>query len=229
MAQTSGSGPNLMSMFEQRLPRKLDAIVFDFDGTVADSFDVFLETVQEVLGRPPLAQPEIDDLRGSATRSILRQVGVRPWQIPGLLARGRHGMARKIAAVKVVDGIPDAMRNLAVDHRLYLLSSNSQEAIRHVIDRVDLDYAISGIYAGASLFGKAARLTHLLDEERISAAKCAYVGDETRDIEAAKQVGAIAVAVEWGYNTARALSPYDPDILVAAPNELVHAIRSFES
>ena len=48
-----------------------------------------------------------------------------------------------------------------------------------------------------------------------------YVGDEVRDIEAAKKAGIRIAAVTWGYNSKKALEAYKPDYLVTKPEELL--------
>ena len=52
-------------------------------------------------------------------------------------------------------------------------------------------------------------------------AKVAYVGDETRDVNAARRVEIQTVAVTWGMNTRRAFEPFEPDYLFDEPGELL--------
>ncbi|MDB5170976.1 MAG: Haloacid dehalogenase-like hydrolase, partial [Candidatus Saccharibacteria bacterium] len=61
--------------------RNINTVIFDFDGTIADSFGVFVETLEEVLNRPkPLSAEEIADLRGSSTREIIKKLDVKKRQ-----------------------------------------------------------------------------------------------------------------------------------------------------
>jgi phosphoglycolate phosphatase len=48
-----------------------------------------------------------------------------------------------------------------------------------------------------------------------------YIGDETRDIEAAHKAGVRVAAVTWGYNNAEMLKRFSPDYLVSRPHELL--------
>ena len=52
------------------------------------------------------------------------------------------------------------------------------------------------------------------------------VGDEARDIEAARGAGMLSVAVAWGFQDPDTLAAHDPDVLVTAPSELAVAINS---
>ena len=48
-----------------------------------------------------------------------------------------------------------------------------------------------------------------------------YIGDETRDIEAARNNDLISIAVTWGYNTEQVLQDYSPTYVVHEPNDLL--------
>jgi phosphoglycolate phosphatase len=81
------------------------------------------------------------------------------------------------------------------------------------------------VYGDARLFGKDRLLRHIqaLGHERLI-----YVGDETRDIEAAKRAGAKSIAVAWGYNNAAILKRHNPDKLVFEPSEITGCIENNE-
>ncbi len=53
-----------------------------------------------------------------------------------------------------------------------------------------------------------------------------YVGDETRDIEAAKKINSKVIAVSWGFNTKEALARHNPDFLIHQPSELLDVMGS---
>jgi phosphoglycolate phosphatase len=48
-----------------------------------------------------------------------------------------------------------------------------------------------------------------------------YVGDEDRDIIAAKKAKIKNIAVSWGYNSKNKLRQLNPDFLVNSPKEMV--------
>ena len=54
-----------------------------------------------------------------------------------------------------------------------------------------------------------------------------YVGDETRDIEAAREAGLAMTAVTWGYNSEQALSALGPQHIVRSPGELLELMGGF--
>ncbi len=48
-----------------------------------------------------------------------------------------------------------------------------------------------------------------------------YVGDEVRDVVAARQAQVKSIAVTWGFNTLTALQQAQPHALIEQPQELL--------
>ncbi|PSB03825.1 HAD family hydrolase, partial [Merismopedia glauca] len=59
-------------------------------------------------------------------------------------------------------------------------------------------------------------------------AKVIYVGDETRDIEAARKSKIKAIAVCWGFNFREILAKYKPDFLIDRPSQLLEVVQHLE-
>src|SRR4051812_46978214 len=101
------------------------SIIFDFDGTIADSLPVVLELFYKWSKREPFTPDEIKTLRNMTARDVIKAVGVPIWRAPSLLARGRRDFTKYIDQVKVFNGMPEAIAQLQQNgHKLYLMSSN---------------------------------------------------------------------------------------------------------
>lgn len=70
-----------------------------------------------------------------------------------------------------------------------------------------------------------APLKKIIKELKINPGEVAYIGDEARDIEAAKKAGILAVAVTWGFEGEIPLRNEDPDYLLHKPKELLTLVR----
>jgi phosphoglycolate phosphatase-like HAD superfamily hydrolase len=77
------------------------------------------------------------------------------------------------------------------------------------------------VYGNARLQGKARILRRICRRGAYESARTVYVGDETRDIEAAHHAGLKSVAVAWGYNNIKALHRHQPDKIVFDPSEII--------
>ncbi len=207
----------------------IKAIIFDFDGTIANSFDLFIEVFQRI-SKKTLSQDDIDELRGLPTNEILRKMNVKPWQVPQLILRGRKEMGEKVALVKPFDTIAFCLEKLQrTGYKLFIISTNSRSNVYKFLEVNELDKVIHDVTGNVGLFGKPRALKALKKRMAYHNEEVVYVGDETRDIVAAKKAGIRCIAVAWGFNTAEILKTYSPDEVVAEPKDLYGAVRSFEN
>jgi len=51
------------------------------------------------------------------------------------------------------------------------------------------------------------------------------VGDEIRDITAARKAGMDIASVAWGYNTVESLKSHKPDYLIYEPSQLIEIVQ----
>ena len=203
-------------------------MIFDFDGTIADSFTTALGVFEDTVDRPQKLTPkEINELRGSSLREILKNLRIRKWQIPMLVFRAKKGLSSKMIKIKTFKGLPQVLKELHDDgHQMLILSTNSSSNIHKFLEVNGLGDYFDRIYGDIGLRGKAPALKKVLRKERISKEDCLYFGDETRDVEAAKKVGVTSVAVGWGYNYPEALKEVSPDYLAETPEKLLKIINS---
>ena len=200
-------------------------LIFDFDGTIADSFETFVRTLEEVLSKSQnLSENEIENLRGLSLRDIIKQLGITKWQLPKVIYRGRRLMAERTSQVEIFDGIQDAIHKLSRDYDLYILSTGSKSAIESFLARYELQDYFKSIIGDVGISGKARSITKLIKINILSKVDCIYIGDETRDIKAARKAGIKILSVGWGFNNVAALESEEPDSLILNPQDLVAKI-----
>ena len=197
-------------------------VIFDFDGTLADSGPWVASVLNDVAHRygfRKLSGPDMQRLRGQDIRTILQVLGIPPWRLPAIARHVRARMAREIGAIRMFDGVADMLGRLrATGMALAVASSNAEANVRRVLDGAGAGVAC--FECGASLFGKAARFRRVLERTGLPGADALCVGDEVRDAEAAAAAGIRFAAVAWGYNTADALLVCHPAALFATPADL---------
>lgn len=101
------------------------------------------------------------------------------------------------------------------------MSSNSQPNVESFIREHKLEDCFNGIYGGIGLFSKARSLRKVIRHNKLDYNECFYIGDEVRDINAAKRAKVRSVGVAWGYNDASALKNEKPYAVVNNPEELL--------
>ena len=202
-------------------------VVLDFDGTLADTFPWFcgvLNAVADRYGFRRVAAHETDALRALSAQAIMARLGVPRWKLP-LIARHMHGLAARDAhALRLFPGVAEMLAALAeAGVATAVLSSNTEANVRRVLGP-DSAARIGRYACGASAFGKGRRLARLLRRARTAPAAVLCIGDELRDLDAARAVGCAFGAVTWGYTDAAALAAAGPDALFATPAEITAAV-----
>jgi phosphoglycolate phosphatase len=105
-------------------------------------------------------------------------------------------------------------------HRLGVLSSNAQATVRDYILRHRLP-GLDVLIGGTGLFGKAGALRKQVHQRAIDPRSLLYVGDELRDLEAARDAGVRFAAVAWGYTPLDRLAAAAPDFQCRRPRDLL--------
>lgn len=200
-------------------------IIFDFDGTLADSLDLIMSVFYEVTGVKPVSEAELRQIQKMPMRKIAKHFGIHWWQVPGLLSKGRKIMASRIDEIKIYPGIEKMVKDLhGKDHKLYVITSNSTSNVKKVLKRYDINKYFGNIYGGAGLLGKGRILKTAISSHKWPKEDCLYVGDEVRDIECAFEAGVRCVSVEWGFSDKGALKLLNPHAMIAKPSELVKIV-----
>jgi len=197
--------------------------IFDFDGTLADSFPFFLSVFNEIADqhgfrRIDLAQ--VERLRHYGTRDMMRHVGMPPWKLPLAAASFKALMRQNAHRIPLFPQGDHALRELARGAvTLTIVSSNAEDNVRRVLGP-DLAALISQYECGMSIFGKTARIRKVLQRAAVAPAAALYIGDQETDAQAARRAGVAFAAVHWGYAPIEALRKVAPEHEFDLPGSL---------
>jgi phosphoglycolate phosphatase len=212
-----------LSLFLFLAAVKYKLAIFDFDGTLADSFPFLLGLADELadkyhIKRPRPAEQEI--LRGYNAHQVLKHLEVPWWKVPLLAHEFRTAMARDIDRIKLFEGVDQLFQRLtSLGIILAIISSNSYKNIRHVLGTHNAA-RVSYYECGVSLLGKAAKIRKVLRQSRVKPNEAILIGDEIRDGEAARQAQIAFGAVAWGYTRLEALQAQAPSVVFVNMEEI---------
>jgi len=206
---------------------KYKLVIFDFDGTLADSFPWITKTINKVAEKfqfRQIHQHEHGLLRNYDATKLLKHLGLPLWKAPLIGNHMRRLMAEDIHTIPLFEGIDSMLQKLAQNGvKLAVVSSNSVENIAKVLGQ-ELMSLISQFECGVSIFGKGLKLRKVLAKSGIPATESIYIGDEIRDIEAARHIGIASGAVSWGYNTVESLRARHPSELFSSVEDMAQKI-----
>jgi phosphoglycolate phosphatase-like HAD superfamily hydrolase len=184
------------------LGAKTPLVVFDFDGTICPSYRLFVDQLNRLAPRygfRKIYPHELEAFRHRSIREAMKVLGVSKWQLPFLIKRIRRRVQRKLLDLEPVEGIVEMLQEMKKKGvGLGILTSNSEENVRLFFQKQGID-CFDFIYTGNNVFGKDGHLKKI--RKAAGPGPLLYVGDEGRDMEAARRAKVEGIAVTWGYNS----------------------------
>lgn len=208
---------------------KAPFLLFDFDGTIADSIHYAMDIVNGFAsdyGIEPLSEEQFELVRSMSLYKALKTFKFPVRKLPAAITRVLLEYRKNVHLLQPYDG----MREMLIDLKelgcdMAVLSSNTKENLDYFISQHDLHYFDWAEGTSGALNKhrkiKAQIRKHGLDKDNII-----YVGDEVRDITAAKKSRIRVIAVTWGFHTADLLVRKNPDYLVNHPGEITEIVKS---
>jgi phosphoglycolate phosphatase len=204
--------------------------IFDFDGTLADSLPWFRASFQDMITRfdlAPVRDDEVEGLRGMSAREIMARLNVSMLQLPAIVSDMRK---RKLAAageIALFRGIPAMLTDLQRQGiKTAIVSSDSEASVRQVLGP-DASL-INRFDCGAAMFGKHWKFRRVARKLGAKPPETICIGDELRDIDAAKAAGMDSGAVTWGYALPGALQAAAPTYLFSSIEEMMQRLSRKE-
>ncbi len=206
---------------------KYKLVIFDFDGTLADSFPWLLGAVDrlaEKRGLPKVDKNELEAMRGHDAKTLMKMYRVPLWKVLLMAGDIRAMMAAEVHKIPLFAGVEQLLRQLSKNGvKLAVVTTNSRENVRQVLG-AELAALVDYYECGVTLFGKQEKFRKILKKSGIAASAAFAIGDETRDIEAAKNAHIACGAVAWGYAKVDILQSCAPQEVFFSVEEIAEKI-----
>jgi len=202
-------------------------IIFDFDGTLADSTAVFASawnTLAQKYKFKGIEFKEIESLKKLSIAERSKLFDFPMYKLPMILPQFYRLYRQSLNEVHLYEGIKDVL--MEIDKRGYkilIISSNSQENILEFLKMNGIQ-CVSNVLCSNRIFGKDKVLKKFLKDSSSTASDVLYIGDEQRDIVACKKVGVPIIWVSWGYDSIEVIQQEEPEYKVNAPKEILDII-----
>jgi len=204
-------------------------VILDFDGTIADTFGVIVEMMDKIaeeLGLKRLNRGQAKKLRDKTAREIMELFEVSIFQVPFVMRKLRTMFGDHLDDVEMITGISDVLMELKKrKYNLGIVSSNNKNGVEKILMREGLYEFFDFIVTGSSLWGKDKILRKVLKDHNLKSQETVYIGDETRDIEAAQKAKIDIISVSWGFDSSDLLKKHNPSILLDSPSEILSVLE----
>jgi phosphoglycolate phosphatase len=211
------------------------AVLFDLDGTLANTLDDLADAMNWVLTELHLPTHPVDRYRhkvGDGVSMLVRRS--LPADRGDLLDTAAAMMRRRYSEhlfdkTGLYDGIAELLDALAAKRiKLAVLSNKPHPATVEVVSRLLARWAfdaVRGVMENGPLKPDPAGALAIAEQLQIPPARWLYVGDTNVDIRTARSAGMFAVGALWGFRDAAELSAAGADALIGRPMELLELLK----
>ena len=199
-------------------------LIFDFDGTIADTFHAIVNISNRLADEfqfNKLTPDAAEKMKDNTLKETIRQLNVPFLKIPVIVGRAKDELLKEIAQIEPVPGLTEILLKFKeLEIKMGILTSNSAQNVANFLKNHNLDL-FAFVNTSSKIWSKNHNLQKMIESYDLKIDDVIYIGDEARDIDAARKLGIRVAAVTWGYNSAKALSAHKPDFLITRPEELL--------
>lgn len=203
---------------------KYKYVIFDFDGTLADTEEanfVIYQKLAEKYNLRSITMDELGHLKKMNAKDVMAYVELKKRYLPFILKKGKSLLTQDIENIRLCKpDIFDIIKKLKeMGIKTAIITTNSKTNVKLFLEAHKVD--VFDLIESATMFGKEAKMKKIVKKEKLDISDFLYVGDEIRDIQAAKKFGMDIASVGWGYNTVESLKKHEPNYLIFEPYELI--------
>lgn len=204
-----------------------DLVIFDFDGTIADTIPLSIDIYNRLADRHRVGKIEDwKELRHIGLGEFMSRMGISLRRAPWILRDFLKEQRAMMRTAELFPGIREVVCELARTHPLAVVSSNKTNNIEVFLHAHGLRDQFTIVIGCGRLIGKERAIRRVARRRKVDPARCLYIGDEARDIEAARTARVPVAAVGWGIHSAEYLARHEPSFLVDHPSQLVELVRA---
>ena len=203
-------------------------LVFDFDGTIADTLGETRRIFNQIApdyGIRQVEEHELETLRHLSLKELLDHLHIPKRRVPALISRGTGMMRGNITQLQLIEGMGDVLIEMRRHvHSFGILTSNATANVDLFLRTHGLREQFDFISSTSKLTGKAKHLKAIRKTFSLRPEQMLYIGDELRDVKASQKAGIPIAAVTWGFNSRASLAASSPDFLFDTPADFLRLL-----
>ncbi len=209
---------------------KKKVIIFDFDGTIADTLPIGYELYQQSAEKYHLKKfksyPDFQDFLQLSVPQMLFRLRVSPFLFKKIVEEQLATISTKISDASLFPGIPEVIQILAKTHRLAIVSSSFASVIEAYLKKNKLDKYFSQVIGTETHKDKQEKIKQCLAVLHVEAKNVILIGDSTRDMKDGKKLGLTTIAVTYGIHPLKSLKKEKPDSIAQTPEDILRAVST---
>ncbi|WP_243550643.1 HAD-IA family hydrolase [Priestia megaterium] len=199
-------------------------ILFNFNGTITNTKFLAIDMYNEIAekqGYKRILEEDVPYLSTLSIRNRCKVLNLPLYKMPLVGIAIKRRSQKYISNLKPVAGIKETLEFLKKEgYKLGFTTSNNQGVINEFLINNSInifDYS----HFSFSPLSKSKDISSFLKKYDLKKEEVVYVGDELRDIKAAKKNGLFCIAVSWGFDSVELLNTGHADKIITKPKEIL--------
>jgi phosphoglycolate phosphatase-like HAD superfamily hydrolase len=203
-------------------------LIFDFDGTLSDTLPFAINFARDFNRRYKLlndGQIDMEKFRSMSSDDFLKYYKIPMLKFIFFLFCFGREFNKHVEEMNTFKGLPEVLielKNKGV--KMGIVTSNPKRNVIRFLKHNNLEY-FDFIYSSIHYFHKYRILDMVERKFKLKEQDIIYIGDEVRDIKAARQAGEKVASVTWGYNIESILRENNPDYVLYQPKDLLNLVN----
>lgn len=206
----------------------IKTVFCDFDGTIVDSaqlvYDLF-NSFSDKYDYKKMPQERMEYIRSITFRERFKQYDVSFFKVPLLVMDVVREYKKSVPDLQANYEMKEVLKELkGYGVKLILISANSKENIEKFLKLNNMEY-FDEIIRSNRFFGRNLTINNYIKSHKLKRDETILIGDEHRDIVAAKKSNIKVISVTWGYDLKELLVSANPEFLVGKPIEILNVMK----
>jgi len=190
-------------------------LIFDFDGTLADTIPTIVEEVKKEAKKRNIKVPPKKVWQTQSIYKTIKDAGISTIRSYFLYKKIKEEISPKLTKCKMFKNLPVIIRKLQKKYTVIIVSSGTTDTITKILEPYKLKIPIV-----TTNLNKVRALKTISK----SYEDCIHIGDEVRDIKAARKAKMHVASVTWGLNNKKSLTQEKPNLLFEKPKDIENAM-----
>jgi len=214
--------------------KKYDTVIFDLDGTLLNTLEDLVDSVNFALTLYGFPCRRMEDIRSFAGNGIARLIelaipnGRNNPQYEKCLADFRFHYSKNMQnKTTAYDGIMELLWRLAKENfKIAIVSNKFDTAVKELNQIYFKEYIKLAIGETKDVLKKPApdMLFKAIEQLGSTVHETMYIGDSEVDVKTAKNSGVTSIGVTWGFRNREVLEQEGPDYIIDRPEELLKIV-----
>ena len=205
-------------------------LIFDFDGTIADSKECSIVATQKSFKERGLEEPTVNLIEYymgipiEKSFSLMSSVDLDDHQLEALIKTFRQNYKEvESSYLKLYKHMTEQLQSLSKDKQLFVVSSKKTDVLIRNLEILDIDHLFTEVIGSDKVNHYKPSpdgINYIMNKYQLENEETIYIGDAIFDMQMANSAKVASCAVTWGTHSIEELKSENPTYIIHEVTEL---------